>query len=161
MKIIITLIAVITAFAVRSDEISYDYAEGEKSAALVTPEIQAAASAMLGPEAARQLLHAMKLQMSKYDADMKTASGRRAWHGQLLYSEIHTNDLCAIEVYSNAVDGAVWRYRTPFKPRPPGYRVITPPATNGIPARVAAARLKAWRDQQSTNVVTIVEDAND
>ena len=159
-----TIVLIATALSVAlSAEVVYDYAEGEKSAALVTPEIQAAAETMLGTDAARQLLHAMRLQMSKYDNDMQSASGRRAWHGKLLYSEIHTNELCAVEVYSNAVDGAVWRYRQPFKPKAPvsSARYSVQPSTNGVPARLARARMKAWRDSQATNTVILVEDAND
>lgn len=160
----ILIVAMLTATIALADEIAADYVEGEKSAALVTPEIQAAASAMLGPEAARQLLHAMRLQMSKYDADMKTQSGRRAWHGKLLYSEIHTNDLCAVEVYSNEVDGAVWRYRLPFKPittvSTSNARLPRPAMTNGIPAKLAAARQRRYEEQTTTSNITINVEAN-
>ena len=163
MNKIICLAALFASVAF-ADEISYDYAEGEKSAALVTPEIQTAAAAMLGQEAAQQLLHAMRLQMSKYDADMKTQSGRRAWHGKLLHEEIHTNELCAVEVYSNEVDGAVWRYRLPFKPKETvssyNARLPRPPMTNGIPARLAAARLRRYEEQTMTSNITVNVEAN-
>lgn len=160
-SIFLLTLSALVAFA---DEISYDYAEGEKSAVLVTPEIQTAAAAMLGQEAAQQLLHAMRLQMSKYDADMKTQSGRRAWHGKLLHSEVYTNELCAVEVYSNEVDGAVWRYRLPFKPKETvssyNARLPRPPMTNGIPAKLAAARLRRYEEQTTTSNVTVNVEAN-
>ena len=159
--LIVTILAATVAIA---DEIAADYVEGEKSAALVTPEIQAAAAAMLGPEAAQQLLHAMKLQMSKYDADMKSQSGRRAWHGKLICEEIHTNELCAVEVYSNEVDGAVWRYKLPFKPKETvssyNARLPRPPMTNGIPARLAAARQRRYAEQTTVSNVTVNVEAN-
>lgn len=156
----ILIVAMLAATVAIADEISADYVEGEKSAALVTPEIQGAAAAMLGPEAARQLLHAMQLQMSKYDADMKTQSGRRAWHGKLLYSEIHTNELCAVEVYSNEVDGAVWRYRLPFKPKASVTHAKTPPMTNGIPVKLAQARMRRYQEQNTKSNVTVNVEAN-
>ena len=158
------ILAVFTANIALADEISYDYAEGEKSAVLVTPEIQTAAAAMLGSEAAAQLLHAAKLQMSKYDRDMQTQSGRRAWHGKLLHSEVYTNELCAVEVYSNEVDGAVWRYRLPFKPKETvssyNARLPRPPMTNGIPAKLAAARLRRYEEQTMTSNITVNVEAN-
>lgn len=158
------ILAVFTANIALADEISYDYAEGEKSAVLVTPEIQTAAAAMLGSEAAAQLLHAAKLQMSKYDRDMQTQSGRRAWHGKLLHSEVYTNELCAVEVYSNEVDGAVWRYRLPFKPvnsvSSYNSRLPRPPMTNGIPAKLAAARLRRYEEQTMTSNITVNVEAN-
>lgn len=163
MKKSILLLA-FSATVALADEIPADYIEGEKSAVLVTPEIQAAAAAMLGPEAAAQLLHAAKLQMSKYDRDMQTQSGRRAWHGKLLHSEVYTNELCAVEVYSNEVDGAVWRYRLPFKPKETvssyNARLPRPPMTNGIPARLAAARQRRYAEQTTVSNVTVNIEAN-
>lgn len=160
----ILIVAMLTATIALADEIAADYVEGEKSAALVTPEIQAAASAMLGPEAARQLLHAMRLQISKYDADMKTQSGRRAWHGKLICEEIHTNELCAVEVYSNEVDGAVWRYRLPFKPKESvsaaNAKLPRPPMTNGVPAKLAAARQRRYEEQTTSSNITVNVEAN-
>lgn len=164
-KLIIPLLTL--AFTLHLDaqaEVVADYIEGEQSAALVTPEIETAASAMLGPSTAGQLLHAMRLQMSKYDADMKTQSGRRAWHGKLLYSEIHTNELCAVEVYSNEVDGVIWRYRLPFKPKGPA-QLPRPPrpavvSTNGIPARLAQARIQTVADKSAPKQVTVEVTGN-
>lgn len=160
----ILIMAALTAFVASADEISADYIEGEKSVVLVTPEIQAAAAVMLGPEVAAQLLHAAKLQMSKYDRDMQTQSGRRAWHGKLLHSEIHTNELCAVEVYSNEVDGAVWRYRLPFKPKESvsaaNAKLPRPPMTNGVPAKLAAARQRRYEEQTTSSNITVNVEAN-
>lgn len=170
MKKTIIMLAIVLAVlrgtrSVASEtEIAADYIEGEKSAELVTPEIQAAASAMLGAPAARQLLHAMRLQMSKYDNDMRSKSGRSAWHGKLLRSEVYTNELCAVEVYSNEVDGAIWRYRLPFKPKSTvssyNARLPRPPMTNGIPAKLAAARQRRYDEQTTTSNVTVNVEAN-
>ena len=163
MKKSIVLLSVVAAITggTRSvaSEIAADYVEGEKSAELVTPEIQAAASAMLGADAAQQLLHAMRLQMTKYDNDMRTQSGRRVWHGKLLRSEIHPDELCAVEVYTNEVDGAIWRYRLPFKSA--ARRTLPPPVmTNGIPAKLAAARIRRAAELNAASNVTVNIDAN-
>lgn len=137
-----------------------DYVEGEKSAELITPEVETAAAAMIGPENARAFLHAMKLNMVKYDMDMKTQSGRRNWHGKLVREEINTNELVKVEVYSNEVSGAVWRYKLPFKPtQPKSTTRKVSYTTNGIPTRLAAARARRAAEINggivTTNIVTI------
>ena len=137
-----------------------DYVEGEKSAELITPEVQAAATAMMGQSNAQAFLHALKLNMVKYDMDMRSQAGRRNWHGKLVSEEIHTNELVKVEVYSNEVSGAVWRYRLPFKPveLKKTSRKVTY-STNGIPARLAAARARRAAELNggivTTNIVTV------
>ena len=141
-------------------DVPADYVEGEKSAELITPEVQAAATAMMGQQNAKAFLHAMKLNMVKYDMDMKSQTGRRNWHGRLVSEEIHTNELVKVEVYSNEVSGAVWRYRMRFKPveLKKTSRKVTY-STNGIPARLAAARAIRAAELNggivTTNIVTV------
>ena len=141
-------------------DVPADYVEGEKSAELITPEVQAAATAMMGQSNAQAFLHALKLNMVKYDMDMRSQTGRRNWHGKLVSEEIHTNELVKVEVYSNEVSGAVWRYRLPFKPVEPKKtsRKVTY-STNGIPARLAAARAIRAAELNggivTTNIVTV------
>lgn len=139
-------------------EIQADYVAGEKSAELITPEVQAAAAAMMGPANAQAFLHAMRLNMVKYDMDMQKLQGRRDWHGKLVSEEIHTNELVKVEVYSNEVSGAVWRYRLPFKPveLKKSSRTVTY-STNGIPARLAAARARRAAQLNGGVVVTNIE----
>ena len=139
-------------------EVQADYVEGEKSAELITPEVQAAAAAMMGQQNAQAFLHAMKLNMVKYDMDMRSQTGRRNWHGRLVSEEIHTNELVKVEVYSNEVSGAVWRYRLPFKPveLKKASRKVTY-STNGSPARLAAARAKRAAQLNSGVIVTNIE----
>lgn len=145
-----------------TNQIQADYVEGEKSADLITPEVQAAAAAMMGPDNAQAFLHAMQLNMVKYDMDMQNPSGRRNWHGELVSEEFHTNELVKIEVYSNKVSGAVWRYKLPFKPKEikATNRKVSY-STNGIPARLAAARaLRASQINNGTVVTNIDTVAN-
>lgn len=157
-------IAAMMAVSMAMGDIQADYVEGERSADLITPEVQAAAAAMMGQDNARAFLHAMRLNMLKYDADMQTQTGRRAWHGRFLREEVSTNEMVKVEVYSNAVDGTIWRYKSPFKPKPmvkplsPAQRKTTY-TTNGIPARLAAARAKRAAEINggivTTNIVTV------
>ena len=157
---VLTSVLVCALSRIGAAEVPADYVEGEKSAELITPEVQAAATAMMGQQNAKAFLHAMKLNMVKYDMDMRSQTGRRNWHGKLVYEEIHTNELVKVEVYSNEVSGAVWRYRLPFKPveLKKTSRKVTY-STNGIPARLAAARARRTAELNggivTTNIVTV------
>ena len=143
-------------------DIPADYVEGERSADMITPEVHAAAAAMMGPDNARAFLHAMRLNMLKYDADMQTQKGRSAWHGSFLREEVSTNEMVKVEVYSNTVDGTIWRYKTPFKPKPmvkplsSAQRKITY-ATNGMPARLAATIAKRAAELNAGTVTITAE----
>lgn len=166
VAIVLTAIfAVLLVILCRADETAStnaDYVEGESSQVLVTPEIRAVASQMFGPNA-DALLHAVQLQMGKYDLDMSKAEGRRAWHGRLVKEEMHTNELVKIEVYSNELTGATWRYRTPFKPKPmvtATKRKVTY-TTNGVPVGVARARaMRAAQLNGEVEATNIVHTAN-
>ena len=155
---VLTILLVCALSRIGAAEVPADYVEGEKSAELITPEVQAAATAMMGQKNAKAFLHAMKLNMVKYDMDMRSQAGRRNWHGRLVSEEIHTNELVKVEVYSNEVSGAVWRYRLPFKPveLKKTSRKVTY-STNGIPARLAAARAKRAAQLNSGVIVTNIE----
>ena len=138
-----------------------DYVDGENSADLVTPEVVSAISELVGPANADALVHAAKLNMALYDGDMRTPAGRRRWHGVLIGEVVSTNDLCKIEVYSNTVTRAVWRFRTSFRPVAP--RTPRPPSigTNGVPLRLAAARARRNAELAGQKAVTnIVVEAN-
>lgn len=152
------VLSVFLAFGMMAD-IPADYVEGEKSAELITPEVETAAAAMMGPANARAFLHAMRLNMLKYDADMKSQSGRRDWHGALIGEEVYTNDLAKVEVYSNTVDGTIWRYKSRFQPKPMvnGIKRKTTFATNGLPARLVSIRAKRAAEIDQGTVVTNVE----
>lgn len=138
-----------------------DYVDGENSAALVTPEAEAALAALVGPANATALAHALRINMGLYDADMRNQAGRRHWHGKLVKEEVYTNQLCKIEVWSNEVTGATWRFRTPFKPTQPKQPKPPTLGKNGVPARLAAARAKrAAENAGPKQTKTIVIEAN-
>ena len=144
-----------------SDPPDADYVDGENSAALITPEAVAALGALVGPVNAASLAHAMKLNMALYDGDMRSQSGRRHWHGKLVREEVYTNQLCKVEVWSNEVTGAIWRFRTPFRPKEP--KTPKPPSLgkDGVPARLAAARARRGNEKAAPKQIqTIVIEAN-
>lgn len=153
-KIVATIVFALSL--VSFGDVVADYVEGEKSTDLVTPQVQEAA-AFLGSDIT-PMLHALKLQMTKYDMDMKSQSGRKAWHGQYIGEEIYTNELVKVEVYSNEVTGAIWRYKMPFKPVDikPTTRKVTY-STNGIPTRLAEARARRAAQINGGVIVTNIE----
>ena len=154
MKTTIHAAALAALLAASGAEPAPDYEHGERSAALVTPQVQAAA-AFLGTDL-EAMMHALKLQMTRYDMDMRTPEGRRAWHGRLMYEVVDTNALTKTSVYSNEVDGAVWRYREPFRPKPvlSAAKRRTTYTTNGIPARAAATLARRAAQIDGGPVVT-------
>jgi hypothetical protein len=158
----LALIAIVTLSAciVRAEDIQADYTAGEKSASLVSPEVTVAASAILGGGSA-DLMNALHLQMAKYDRDMLTPAGRQAWHGKLVKEEIYAAELVKVEVYSNEIDGVIWRFKTPFKPVAPKTVAAPVLATNGVPARLAAARAKRAAELAAgTQTVTVTVTAD-
>lgn len=102
------------------------------------------------------LVAALGLLNRKYHRDCENAQGRKAWHGKLKREVVNTNDLTKTEVYE---DGTSFTYK---------HRIITPAqavsnrnarimlATNGVPERIAAARLKRMQEMTTTNVVNQV-----
>ena len=107
------------------------------------------------------LVQALGLLNRKYHRDCESASGRKAWHGKLSKEVINTNDQTKTEVYA---DGTSFTYK---------FKVITPAmavsnankrvmvSTNGIPAKLAAARLRRQQEKATTNIVTQVLEVGD
>lgn len=150
------------AFAAPSVSTNADYVAGENSQALVTPELCAMAEQMFGAQAGA-LLHAVRLNMAAYDLDMRTPQGRSRWHGRLVREEVDTNALVKVEVYTNDVTGATWRYRLPFRPKSAAVKAYRPPkiGTNGVPAALSAARARRNAElAEGTKTVTVDVQAN-
>ena len=161
-NIILSIVAATGLLAAADITTNADYVAGERSTVLITPELRGAAAQLFGADAAEQILHAVELNMTKYDRDMESDTGRRAWHGVLHHEEVSTNDLCKISVYSNKTTGVVWRYRQPFAPKPIVVRTSSPRPvmTNGIPARLAAARQRRAIESVTVSNVVINVDAS-
>jgi hypothetical protein len=105
------------------------------------------------------LVKALGLLNRKYHRDCETAGGRKAWHGKLKKEIVNTNELTKTEVYE---DGTSFTYK---------HKIITPAqavkdynsrlSTNGVPARIAAARLRRMQEKATTNIVNQVLKAGD
>lgn len=105
------------------------------------------------------LVKALGLLNRKYHRDCEKASGRKAWHGKLKREIINTNDLTKTEVYE---DGTSFTYK--FKLKTPSQAVKdynSRLSTNGVPARIAAARLKRMQEKQTTNTVNQILKAGE
>jgi adenosyl cobinamide kinase/adenosyl cobinamide phosphate guanylyltransferase len=107
------------------------------------------------------LVAALGLLNRKYHRDCKNAQGRKAWHGKLKREIVNTNELTKTEIYE---DGTSFTYK---------HRINTPAqavanrnkrimlTTNGVPARIAAARAKRMREIETTNTVNQVLKAGE
>ena len=106
------------------------------------------------------LVEALGLLNRKYHRDCESLSGRQAWHGRLKKQIINTNDLTRTEVYEDGKTfTAKWKIVTPIMAvSNANKRVMV--STNGIPAKLAAARLRRQQEKATTNIVTTVLKAN-
>ena len=105
------------------------------------------------------LVAALGLLNRKYHRDCETASGRKAWHGKLKREIVNTNDLTKTEIYEDGTSFSI-----PAKIVTPSQAVATAnknrlATTNGIPARLAQARVLRMQEQSTTNIVTVVLEA--
>ena len=102
------------------------------------------------------LVAALGLLNRKYHRDCETASGRKAWHGKLKKEIVNTNDLTKTEIYEDGTS-----FSLPAKIITPSKAVAAANKnrlanTNGIPARLAQARVLRMQEQSTTNIVTVV-----
>ncbi|MBR4616876.1 MAG: hypothetical protein IKO55_14800 [Kiritimatiellae bacterium] len=97
------------------------------------------------------LIAALQLMNRKYHRDVETESGRQAWHGKRLSKIADVEAMESVETYE---DGTVFR----FPAEPPKTQTPKPPTLNsqGIPARLAAARARRQAERETTNTVTVV-----
>ena len=103
------------------------------------------------------LQSALGLLNRKYHREVKRPDGRRAWHGDLVRQIIDTNNLQKIEVYS---DGP--QFTLPFEVKDSPAAISNRNArlkttmTKGVPAALAAARLRRAEEKATTNIVNVV-----
>ena len=92
---------------------------------------------------------------ARYDRDMKSETGRTAWHGKMLKQIVDTNALTHVTVYE---DGYELKSRwTAPKSSAASYnaRLPKPPMTNGIPVALAKARMRAYENKTAVSNVTV------
>lgn len=103
----------------------------------------------------------MALLTAMYSRDVKSLSGRQKWHGKVEGQLIDTNRLIKVTTYA---DGT--QFEDAFELKKPidivkAKSVRLSVMTNGIPAKLAAARLRRAQEKaQGTNEVTVVIDVN-
>lgn len=167
-KSLFVALALVPAFVWAAENVSTnaDYVAGEQSQVLITPELRAMASGLFGARA-EEILHAVELNMAKYDLDMARPEGRKSWHGKLIKEEFPDGECVKIETYTNELTGATWRYRMPWKKvdaatqvKAANAKLPRPVITNGIPSALAAARLKRAQEASTVSNVTINVEAN-
>lgn len=105
------------------------------------------------------LVAALGLLNRKYHRDCEGVGGRKSWHGRLTKEIVDEDAETKTEVYE---DGTTFVYK---------FRKVTPSqavkdfnsrlSTNGVPARIAAARLKRMQEKQTTNTVNQVLKAGE
>ena len=97
------------------------------------------------------------LLMCYYTNSMNTVSGREAWHGKKIKESVDTNTLEKTTIY---LDGTIFKDKPKTKTasatvQAQNARLPKPAMTNGIPLRLARARMKAYEDSLTTNIVTV------
>lgn len=105
----------------------------------------------------------LEMMHKVYAADMKTEAGRVKWHGKLTAQLVDTNALIKVDTY---LDGYVvtnnWKLVTPRSAVDALSRKLSA-TTNGIPAKLAAARQKRVAELNAgvSNVTVTVEVGHD
>lgn len=106
-----------------------------------------------------ELVAALGLMESKYNRDVRTASGRTAWHGKKIREIVNTNTLTKVSVYE---DGMTFTDEAKVTKASDASAVISanaklprPVMTNGIPARLVSARLKQRENSTTASNVTV------
>lgn len=100
--------------------------------------------------------------IAEYNRDMKSDSGRVKWYGKINKSIILTNDLRRIDIHSSgAIFTNKWTDAYAVKAKAYKKRTQIPPAfTNGVPKKLAAARLKRWNEKQAVSNATVTVRGN-
>ena len=105
------------------------------------------------------LVTALQLMNRKYHRDVATESGRKAWHGRLVSQEVDTNELVKVSTYADGTE-----FRDPWTTITASSAAAAKAAalsvtTNGIPARLAAARLRRATEKAAQSNVTVIVQA--
>ena len=152
----LTLTLAALALPCRADDAATNSALGTPNSALVTTLL---ADGSTNSWTQADLVAALQLMNRKYHRDVETDAGRKAWHGKIVTTVVDTNALVKVTTYEDGTE-----FRDPFK-------VITPVAsaqaraaqisvhTNGLPSRLAAARLRRATEKAAVSNVTVIVNA--
>ena len=110
---------------------------------------------------AEDVADAIKSLRELYIRDNSTKEGRRRWNGAVVSTSIDTNAMTKTTVYEN---GSVFtdpaKVITPLDAvRAANAKLPKPVMTNGVPTRLANARLRQRENATTTNEVTVTVKA--
>ena len=105
------------------------------------------------------LVTALQLMNRKYHRDVATEAGRVSWHGRLVSQEVDTDALVKVSTYADGTE-----FRDPWQKVTASSAAAAKAAalsvtTNGIPARLAAARLRRATEKAAQSNVTVIVQA--
>ena len=106
------------------------------------------------------LVTALQLMNRKYHRDVATESGRVSWHGRLVSQEVDTNALVKVCTYADGTEFRdPWTTITASSAAAAAKAAALSVTTNGIPARLAAARLRRATEKAAQSNVTVIVQA--
>lgn len=119
-------------------------------------------AAQSGGAQTNELTQALALLVRMYSNEMNSAHGRIRWHGKVERQETVTNETGEVvamkSVYADGYEHTVEASRPNPRNKSAVTAVESMPAyiTNGVPARLAAARAKAWQNGKTVTKVVPV-----
>ncbi len=118
-------------------------------------------AAQSGGAQTNELTQALALLVRMYSNEMNSAQGRIRWHGKVERQETVTNETGEVvamkSVYADGYEHTVEASRPNPRNKSAVTAVESMPAyvTNGVPARLAAARARAWQNVKTVMKVVV------
>jgi len=108
-----------------------------------------------------ELVTALNLMEAKYNREVATAAGRTAWHGRKVGETVDTNTMTKVSLYEDGMTFTDAARIMTAQDSVNAYnsKLPRPAMTNGVPARLAAARLRRQAELQAVSNVTITVTA--
>lgn len=110
---------------------------------------------------AQDVADAIRSLRGLYLRDNATTEGRKRWHGKVVTTSVDTNSMTRTTIHE---DGEV--FEDPAKVTPTAASVAAanaklakPVTTNGVPVKLAAARLRRQSEQSAVSNVTVTVTA--
>ena len=112
------------------------------------------------------LISALQLMNRKYHRDVATKTGRVAWHGAIVGKPIVTTNETTLIKITTHEDGTTFTDTATVTPTARSVAAANenlpkPVMTTGVPAKLAAARLRRQAEAQSVSNVTVTVTAGE
>lgn len=152
----LALAALCPVSSAQADDAATNSALGTPNSALVTTTN---ADGSTNSWTMADLVTALQLMNRKYHRDVATEAGRVSWHGRLVSQEVDTDALVKVSTYADGTE-----FRDPWQKVTASSSAAAKAAalsvtTNGIPARLAAARLRRATEKAAQSNVTVIVQA--